>query len=269
MEDIKPLSPCDQCFRVQDEKRLKLGKRLVQRGTSVSKPSLIELPAIAICILPFLDAWDVLSLGSCSKLLHGICESEETWRELFQRRWCDPFTVGVSSKDDQAYICSKEWKALYISKHMTLSVAISRIYIKFEDLVDFMYNPNDFFSGVELVKQLNITYEDVYFFLFRKELNVLINLFGLYYAFFCWDVSVEDLKKDMVARNVAEKKVTLSWCLPLTEQYGFYMQEEKHTRVFSLQEIVETKMSFFYFLLYASECEECRGNEVEEVIIKP
>ncbi|KAJ4799616.1 F-box domain containing protein [Rhynchospora pubera] len=263
MADTKPSCPCDKCCRVPDQKRLQLGKQLVQQGTFICQQSLIDLPAVAIYILPFLDDWDVLSMGGCSKSLHGVCESEETWKQLYKRRWCNPSTVGDSSKDDQAFTHDKGWKALYISKHRASSLAISEIYVNFEGL-DSMFTPNDLFSGIELVKPLNITYEDVYFFFFRKELNVLINLIGLYYAFFCWDVSVEDLKKDMMARKVAEKKVTISWCLPVTQRYGVHMIEEKHTRVFSLEEIVETEMSFFYILRYARE----HRDEVKEVIIK-
>lgn len=75
-------------------------------------------------------------------------------------------------------------------KHMTSFTAISMFLGKFEEYMGSLLDAKVFFFGIDMVKNLDITYEDVYFSFFRKELNVLIILLGLYYAFFCWDVPV-------------------------------------------------------------------------------
>lgn len=81
---------------------------------------------------------------------------------------------------------------------------------------------------------------------------------------------MEDLKKDLVTREVAEKRVSMRWCLPVSNRYGFYMQEEKHMQVLSLEEIVETEMSFFYLLRCATkQARFARGKgEVADVVIE-
>ncbi|KAJ4747470.1 F-box domain containing protein [Rhynchospora pubera] len=244
-----------------------VGASLVQRDAFISQQSLIEHPAVSICLLPFLDVWDVLSLGSCSKSLRGICESEETWKLLYMRRF-DPLTLDELPKYYQASAYAKGWKTVYITKYMNLPAGISAIYIKCHHPMDGDFYPNHILPKIEYVKRLILSYEDVYFFFIRKELSVLINLLGLYYAFFCLGVSVEDINKDMVTRNVADKKVTLNWCWPSKHWNGFYMQEEKCTKVFSLKEIVERGMSFFYFLKYASKCPEFGRHEVTEVTVR-
>jgi hypothetical protein len=51
--------------------------------------------------------WEVLSLGSCSKYLNGVCESDCTWKLLYKRRWGRQ-AIGESSEDSQTLPVNKK-----------------------------------------------------------------------------------------------------------------------------------------------------------------
>jgi hypothetical protein len=88
-------------------------------------------------------------------------------------------------------ISLQEWKDAYISKHREMASMILMALKSLKNTIDGkMLDVFDYFRAVGHLKRLRLKIEDVYFFLFRKELNVAINMVAVHYAFFCLRVPV-------------------------------------------------------------------------------
>ncbi|KAJ4783657.1 F-box domain containing protein [Rhynchospora pubera] len=220
---------------------------------------LFEHPGIVENVVAYLGLFDVLNLGSCSKYLNGVSESDSTWKLLYQRRW-EPQTVGESSKAQALPDNKKGWKAAYVVRQKK---QFNKIYFILSEVKERIQN--DFLSwqvfhgGINQLKNLGITYDDIYSLFFSKRTNVILIMLGLYYAYFFLRVPGEVLKKAMDQRGVIDMKVCARWTLQRTLSYGFHMPEENYFKVRSLGEVVDSEMSFLYLMRAAIET----ANQIE------
>ncbi|KAJ4793139.1 F-box-like protein [Rhynchospora pubera] len=193
--------------------------------------SFILLPEIVTIILLCLEARDVCSLSSCSKVLHGVCNSDYVWRELYRRRWPQQFISSMellealeSCRDDVIHgtqssgctsfpsVHSQGWKAQYITSHMEMASKIS-------DLLAFNYTwrmrnylaVSQFSYAVNCLTSMKLTFEDVCSVLFSTKQSVITNLIGLQYSIIILGLENKDVKEAVVSRGLAEREVCLKW----------------------------------------------------------
>ncbi|KAJ1699002.1 hypothetical protein LUZ63_007514 [Rhynchospora breviuscula] len=221
---------------LMDARKLSIVAPKVENETSISEGKtygFIPLPEIVGIILLFLEARDVCSLGSCSQVLHSICNSDYVWKELYKRRWPQQFIntrkllesctddgviYGTQSSGHARFpsVHSQGWKALYIKRHMEMASIISsflayvdRVIIrKYLSVVDFLYAVNHF-------NVMELSFEDVCSVFFSTKLSVHANLIGLQYSITFLGVENKDVKEAVVSRGVAEREVRLKWFKPV------------------------------------------------------
>ncbi|KAJ1692951.1 hypothetical protein LUZ63_009649 [Rhynchospora breviuscula] len=235
------------------------GSRRFIAGTSkkleaAREISLFEHPGIVENVVAYLGLFDVLNLGCCSKYLNAVSESDSTWKVLYERRW-EPQAVGESSKGAQAPPDNKKgWKAAYIVRQKK---KFNKIYFILAEVQERIQNDclswQVFHGGIGQLKDLGITYDDVYSLFFSKRTNVILTMLGLYYAYFILRIPEEILKKALAQRGVIDKKVCARWTLRRTLSYGFNTPEETHFRVRSLGEVVDKEMSFLHLMRMSNE----------------
>ncbi|KAF3330320.1 hypothetical protein FCM35_KLT03674 [Carex littledalei] len=211
--------------------------------------SLFEHPGIVENVIAYLGLWDVLSLGSCSKYLNGVCESDCTWKLHYKRRWGQSAT-GKSYEDAQTLpVNTKGWKLAYIARQKDWFATISEVLLAVEENIQNDCMSSDVFhNGINQLKALDITYDDIYSFFFSKKLNVIFTMLGLYYAYILFQIPAKELKKAMAARGVIDKVVCARWMIPATCSLIFYMPEENYMRLYSLGQVVENQMSVLWVM---------------------
>ncbi|KAJ3699381.1 hypothetical protein LUZ61_003086 [Rhynchospora tenuis] len=203
----------------------------VKAETSTSEgktTSFIPLPEIVTVILLFLDSRDVCFLGSCSRVLHSVCNSDYVWKELYRRRWPQQFISsmkllepcrdgaihGTHSSCHTSFqlMHSQGWKARYIKMHLETVSKISG-FLAFVDrgMTRKYLSVSKFLDAVSLLKSMELTFEDVCSVLFSTKLSVLANLIGLQYSIIFLGVKIKDVREAVVSRGVAERQVRLKW----------------------------------------------------------
>ncbi|KAJ4804025.1 F-box-like protein [Rhynchospora pubera] len=228
------------CTDAGSTKTLKVGR----------EASFFEHPGIVENVVVYLGLYDVLNLGCCSKYLNGVSESDSTWKLLYKRRW-----KPQAAEDTQAPPANRKgWKAAYINRQKEHFSMILKVLAEVQERIqnDQLSSPA-FHLGINHLRALGITYDDIYSLFFSKKLNVEFTMLGLYYAFFFHRISEEALKKAMAQRGVIDKKVCARWTLTRTSRYGYHIPEENYIRVRSLGRAVDMEMSFIYLMCQARQ----------------
>lgn len=192
-----------------------------------------DLPEdIAIAVAARLQEADVCALGGCSRSWRSACDADCIWESLFRCRW-PAASVEASASRVQG------WKALYISQHRRMAVAISNVV----EFVRSSLNNGSLESKyyLEAIADLalipDIGFLDVQFFLFSRNHSAIINLIGLHYSIASLHVLPTEVSKALQAHRVSERIV----CVNLRKLgrwfYGFRLPDESESRRISLGEL--------------------------------
>ncbi|KAJ4793081.1 F-box-like protein [Rhynchospora pubera] len=217
---------------LMDARELSFVAPKVKNETNISEGKtygFIPLPEIVGFILLLLEARDVCSLSSCSKVLHSICNSDYVWKELYRRRWPQQFIntrnllesctddgviYGTQSSGHARFLSvhSQGWKALYIKRHREMASIISS-YLAFVDtwIIRKYLDVVQFLNAVKYLNSMELSFEDVCYVIFSTKLSVHANLIGLQYSITFLGVENKDVKEAIVSRGVAEREVRLKW----------------------------------------------------------
>ncbi|XP_078159118.1 uncharacterized protein LOC144554680 [Carex rostrata] len=194
--------------------------------------------------MQYVKVRDVLSLGSCSKYLNGFFNSDEVWKELYNRRWRDLYKHSANFKG---------WKIAYVETHKYLLVTKATIstslFAPFEKYVESeILHQSHYLKAITVMEGLNLGFEEICLYLFRKDISVLFNLLGLHYSFFHLDIPLEDLRKGLTSCQVSDKEVCVSWGLRQTREYYFTKPAEEHHRTTFLGQIADNDVALLYLL---------------------
>ncbi|AQK94187.1 F-box domain containing protein isoform 1 [Zea mays] len=200
-----------------------------------------DLPEdIAVAVASCLQEADVCALGGCSRSWRRACDADCIWERLFRCRW--PSAVASASP-------VQGWKALYISQHRRMAVAISNV-------VEFVGSSlnNESLESEYYLKAIadlalipDIGFLDVQFFLFSRNHSAIINLIGLHYSIASLHVLPTEVSKALQAHRVAERVVCVN--LVIRWFYGFRLPDEYECHRISLGELTVAEGAEFFAIL--------------------
>ncbi|KAJ3676434.1 hypothetical protein LUZ60_003846 [Juncus effusus] len=215
---------------------------------SPSEPDLSVPSELTLRIVSFLDAYDVFSLGSCSKTLNEICDSACVWKELYMKRWPD-HQYDISHTEPQKEILCP-WKTWYITMHKEMSAAIFSHFRHVEEQLEeygfleiIVYK-----EAIDILRDLKVGFGDIRLMFLRRKLHAVLNLIGLHYSFFYLQVSAGDLRNTLAFYQVLDRELIVEWILVPSFCYCDFTHQERYSLVLSLAEITDGEEAILYFL---------------------
>lgn len=189
---------------------------------------------ISLKIASSLPAGDVCALGSCSRFWHELCGSDDVWEILFQDRWPQHY-CSLSAQVIR-------WKDIYQRRHNeTAYKASSLIKLVQQCSPTESLEVSDYLSAIRDLSSTKFEFEDVQIFLFRPNLNVLLNLVGLHYCITSLEIPADQLIKALNTNKISEREVCARWWKLGRWFYGFRMRDESCSRQFSLRDFAMSK----------------------------
>ncbi|XAR57128.1 hypothetical protein NMG60_11025159 [Bertholletia excelsa] len=199
---------------------------------------------IAIKIASSLQVPDVCSLGSCSRFWREMCGSDCLWSSLYRDRWLvdlgkessgPKMQIHVLNPELESTSSSKGWRSLYIDKHKEMAKGA-------KEVVDFVnqcsskeaIEVSHYLAAIERLNSMQFGFKDVKIFFFTPKLNVLLNLIGLHYCISWLGVSADEIMEALNSCKISERQVCVHWWKLGRWFYGFRLQDETHSRRFSL-----------------------------------
>ncbi|XP_048139995.1 uncharacterized protein LOC115753670 isoform X10 [Rhodamnia argentea] len=139
---------------------------------------------IALKIASFLPVGDLCALGSCSRFWREFCGSDVLWESLTRQRWPSlNFSTESSSVDHGDSSSLEGWRDFYVKRHTEMAErAMSVVQHVEQCLFSDSLEIRDYLKAIELLNSMRLGFKDVEMFLFRAEVNVLLNLVGLHYC---------------------------------------------------------------------------------------
>ncbi|KAF8017014.1 hypothetical protein BT93_H2270 [Corymbia citriodora subsp. variegata] len=194
---------------------------------------------IALRIASCLQVSDLCALGSCSRFLRDLCMSDFLWESLARRRWpsLDLFTES-SLVDHGDSSSSKGWRDLYVEWHTEVAKRAMLVAQHVEQcLFSDSLEIRDYLKAIEQLKSMRFSFGDVEMFLFRPEVNVLLNLIALHYCMLWLEVPAEHVMEALQNSKISERQVCVKWWKLGRLFYGFRMRDESHSRSVTLQDL--------------------------------
>ncbi|EYU43896.1 hypothetical protein ABFS82_07G019700 [Erythranthe guttata] len=190
---------------------------------------------IALKIASSLHVFDVCSLGSCSRFWRDLCGSDCVWEGLCKNRWS---SLSLDDIHQETHSNSKGWKGLYISKHIDMAVKAASVTTFMEKALAFeSIEAGNYLKAIELLKSLQLGFEDVRFFFLKPNLDVLLNLIGLHYCIVWLGVPAEYVIEALERNRVSKRQVCVQWWKLGRWFYGFRLRDEFHSRSISLEDL--------------------------------
>lgn len=155
---------------------------------------------ISLIIASSLQAWDVCSLGSCSRFWRELCGSDCLWESLYTERWpafCPPIKVH-----------QKDWRAYYIDMHKEMEISTKMV-------VDFLekctsnesIEVGHHLAAINCMSMLELGFQDVRMLLFKPKLSVLVNFIGLHYCITWLGVPTAYIWEALDSCKISEREV--------------------------------------------------------------
>ncbi|KAL6845032.1 hypothetical protein ACP4OV_025205 [Aristida adscensionis] len=192
---------------------------------------------IALSIASRLQEADVCALGGCSRSWRSACDADCVWERLFRRRW--PAAAAEAAAGGEGASRSQGWKALYISQHRRMAVAISNV-VEFvgSSLQNGSLEAEYYLKAIaHLALITDLGFLDVQFFLFSRNHSAIINLIGLHYSIVSLHVPINEVSKALQSRKVAERRVCVNLLKLGRWFYGFRLPDEYESHKISLSEL--------------------------------
>ncbi|CAO2821952.1 unnamed protein product [Amaranthus hypochondriacus] len=214
---------------------------------------------ISLRIASFLPVRDVCALGSCSKFWRELCESDQLWVSLTTQRWPSLHLSHNSPIPDysiaQPSSATGGWKAFYVRRHLEMGSKV----LKFVERCSFSVSleVQDYRKAIDELCSMQLDFMDVQMFLFKPELNVMLNLVGLHYGINWLGVPLQYILDSLKGSNISERQVSIKWWKVGRWSRGFRLRDEAHHHVVSLADLATEKQDLLVVL--------CRG-AVYEVI---
>ncbi|XP_048139977.1 uncharacterized protein LOC115753670 isoform X2 [Rhodamnia argentea] len=195
---------------------------------------------IALKIASFLPVGDLCALGSCSRFWREFCGSDVLWESLTRQRWPSlNFSTESSSVDHGDSSSLEGWRDFYVKRHTEMAErAMSVVQHVEQCLFSDSLEIRDYLKAIELLNSMRLGFKDVEMFLFRAEVNVLLNLVGLHYCMHWLEVPAEYVMEALRNSKISQREVCVKWWnLGRLLFNGFGMRDESHCRLVSLQDL--------------------------------
>ncbi|XP_030463170.1 uncharacterized protein LOC115682942 [Syzygium oleosum] len=194
---------------------------------------------IALKIASCLQVGDLCALGSCCRFWRDLCGSDVLWESLARQRWPSLDLLSESSSVDHSESSSlKGWRDFYVKRHAEMAERATSVVqhveqCSFSDSLEI----RDYLKAIEHLNSMCLSFKDVELFLFRPEVNVLLNLVGLHYCMHWLEVPAEHVMEVLQNSEISQRQVCVKWWKLSRLFYGFRMRDESHSRSVSLQDL--------------------------------
>ncbi|KAJ8434922.1 hypothetical protein Cgig2_029768 [Carnegiea gigantea] len=134
------------------------------------------------------------------------------------------------------------WKEFYMNRHQEMAGKASSI-IKFVEQCSSSASleVRDYLKAIEELCSMQLDFKDVELFLFKPELNVVLNLIGLHYCINWLGVPPENVMDALQCSSISERQVSVKWWKVGRWFYGFRLRDESHYRLVSLADLATHK----------------------------
>ncbi|XP_048139992.1 uncharacterized protein LOC115753670 isoform X7 [Rhodamnia argentea] len=174
---------------------------------------------IALKIASFLPVGDLCALGSCSRFWREFCGSDVLWESLTRQRWPSlNFSTESSSVDHGDSSSLEGWRDFYVKRHTEMAErAMSVVQHVEQCLFSDSLEIRDYLKAIELLNSMRLGFKDVEMFLFRAEVNVLLNLVGLHYCMHWLEVPAGHVMEALRNSKISQRQVYVRcWKVPRT-----------------------------------------------------
>lgn len=199
---------------------------------------------VALKVASYLPVKEVCALGSCSRFWRELCGSDPIWVSLSTQRWPSLQFSHRShhhpgSNSDSIFMGSRD---IYINRHHEMSGKASSVV----NFVKQCSSPSsievkDYLKAIEDMCSMQLSYKDVELFLFRSELNSVLNLLGLHYCINWLQVPSTCVMESLEKCKISQRQVCVQWWKVGRWFYGFRLRDESRSRSVSLGDLAMDK----------------------------
>ncbi|CAJ2634393.1 unnamed protein product [Trifolium pratense] len=185
---------------------------------------------ITFKIASLLQDRDLCALGSCSKFWRQLCFSDSIWHSLVTNRW--PLLHSSLSP----YV--KTWRRLYFERHIELGIRAGSVerFMKACSRNESL-EVGDYLQAFETINGAMFGYEDIQRFLFKPQMNVLLNLVGVHYCIAILGIRGDDLVDVLRTCQISNRHVCVKWWKLGRWVYGYRGRDELLFRWVSLGDL--------------------------------
>ncbi|KAF3456139.1 hypothetical protein FNV43_RR00789 [Rhamnella rubrinervis] len=203
---------------------------------------------IALRIASLLQVSDLCALGCCSRFWRRICASDCVWKSLTFERWpCLDSLEGSSSSSSSSSTAieipiSRGWKFSYIKRHNETADRVTEVveFVKRSSPSELL-QVVDYLRAIKELHGMELGFEDIQFFFFKRKLNALLNLVGLHYCIAWLRVPAEHILEALLRHKILKRRVCVRWWKLGRWFYGFRMRDESSSRCVSLEDLTMEK----------------------------
>ncbi|KDP40022.1 hypothetical protein JCGZ_02020 [Jatropha curcas] len=195
---------------------------------------------IALKIASHLEVLDVCALGCCSRFWSELCRSDCLWEFLTKERW--PSVSFISDFSPCSVPVIKGWREIYIKMHREMAGKATTVieFVEHRSLSQSL-EIGDYNKAIQDLWLMRLAFKDIQMFLFKPNLNVLLNLVGLHYCIFCLKLPARNVMDALLSCKISEREVCVNWWKLGRWFYGFRMRDESHSRKVSLTDLTTDK----------------------------
>ncbi|KAL8142807.1 hypothetical protein V2J09_015839 [Rumex salicifolius] len=185
---------------------------------------------VALKVASHLPVKEVCALGSCSRFWSQLCRSDPIWVSVSAERWpslqfsrpSHPHSDSNSDSDPNFMMSSKASSVVNLVKTPSIEV-------------------RDYLKAIEDINSIQLSFKDVELFLFKPELNVVLNLLGLHYCINWLQIPSSCIMESLEKRKISKRQVSVQWWKVGRWFHGFRLKDESRSRSVSLEDVAMAK----------------------------
>ncbi|CAI8610575.1 unnamed protein product [Vicia faba] len=183
-------------------------------------------------IASLLQVRDLCALSCCSKFWRQLCFSDSIWHHLLTIRWPLLHNSPLSPTN------LKTWKRLYFERHIDLRLRAGSVerFLKACSRNESL-EVGDYLQAFEIINGARFGFEDIQRFLFKPEMNVLVNLLGVHYCITNLGIQGDNLVEVLRTCEISNRHVCIKWWKLGRWIYGYRGRDELLFRWVSLADL--------------------------------
>ncbi|XP_058758593.1 uncharacterized protein LOC131631831 isoform X2 [Vicia villosa] len=176
-------------------------------------------------------------IASLLQLWRQVCFSDSIWHVLLTNRW--PLFHSPLSPN------LKTWRRLYFERHIELGLRAGSVerFLKACSRKESL-EVGDYLQAFEIINGARFGFEDIQRFLFKPEMNVLVNLVGVHYCITNLGIQGDNLVEVLRTCEISNRHVCVKWWKLGRWIYGYRGRDELLFRWVSLADLTAEENEF-------------------------
>eukprot|EP00897_Mesotaenium_endlicherianum_P006911 jgi/Mesen1/6248/ME000323S05378 len=209
---------------------------------------------VAVSVVSLLPAREVRCLSTCSKAWASLCEGDEVWSAVYDRRWPEADNAkrlgnrnGVAvprSKEEQRLVNTAKfnWRQAYMGRASEVAEQASEVTAF---LMKCACNESvevfDYHKALRTLRAARLQLGDLALTLLSRRHSVLVNLIGVHYALLHLKAEASEVDKILKAAGIGGRQVCLRWwIMGSMARGGFRLRDAMHTSTLDLDHLTNS-----------------------------